>query len=82
MRGNQRRGHADGASQCHAERNHRDAAWQLRLFRPDAGRARFRELGRLALTVLARVVSRPAADRLILDSGSKTLTNDVVPRSR
>jgi D-serine deaminase-like pyridoxal phosphate-dependent protein len=31
-----------------------------------------------ALTVLARVVSRPAADRLILDSGSKTLTNDVV----
>lgn len=29
-----------------------------------------------ALTVLARVVSRPAADRLILDSGSKTLTND------
>ena len=30
-----------------------------------------------ALTVLARVVSRPAADRLILDSGSKTLTNDV-----
>jgi D-serine deaminase-like pyridoxal phosphate-dependent protein len=31
-----------------------------------------------ALTVLARVVSRPAADRIILDSGSKTLTNDVV----
>ena len=31
-----------------------------------------------ALTVLARVVSRPAADRVILDSGSKTLTNDVV----
>jgi D-serine deaminase-like pyridoxal phosphate-dependent protein len=29
-----------------------------------------------ALSVLARVVSRPAADRLILDSGSKTLTND------
>ena len=29
-----------------------------------------------ALTVLARVVSRPAADRLILDSGSKTLSND------
>jgi D-serine deaminase-like pyridoxal phosphate-dependent protein len=29
-----------------------------------------------ALTVLARVVSRPAADRLILDSGSKTLTTD------
>ena len=27
-----------------------------------------------ALTVLARVVSRPAADRVILDSGSKTLT--------
>jgi D-serine deaminase-like pyridoxal phosphate-dependent protein len=29
-----------------------------------------------ALTVLARVVSRPSGDRLILDSGSKTLTND------
>ena len=30
-----------------------------------------------ALTVLARVVSTPAAGRLILDSGSKTLTNDL-----
>lgn len=30
-----------------------------------------------ALTVLARVVSRPAVDRIILDSGSKTLTNDL-----
>jgi D-serine deaminase-like pyridoxal phosphate-dependent protein len=30
-----------------------------------------------ALTVLARVVARPAADRLIFDSGSKTLTNDL-----
>jgi len=29
-----------------------------------------------ALTALARVVSRPARDRIILDSGSKTLTND------
>ena len=29
-----------------------------------------------ALFVLAMVVSKPAADRLILDSGSKTLTND------
>jgi D-serine deaminase-like pyridoxal phosphate-dependent protein len=29
-----------------------------------------------ALTVLARVVSRPSRDRAILDSGSKTLTND------
>jgi D-serine deaminase-like pyridoxal phosphate-dependent protein len=29
-----------------------------------------------ALTVLARVVSKPASDRLIFDSGSKTLTND------
>ena len=29
-----------------------------------------------ALTVLATIVSKPAADRLILDSGSKTLTND------
>jgi D-serine deaminase-like pyridoxal phosphate-dependent protein len=31
-----------------------------------------------ALTVLARVVSRPVAGRLILDSGSKTLSNDLV----
>ena len=30
-----------------------------------------------ALTVLARVVSKPAADRIVLDSGSKTLTNDL-----
>ena len=30
-----------------------------------------------ALTVLARVVSRPAHDRVILDCGSKTLTNDL-----
>jgi D-serine deaminase-like pyridoxal phosphate-dependent protein len=30
-----------------------------------------------ALTVLATVVSRPAADRLVLDCGSKTLTADV-----
>lgn len=29
-----------------------------------------------ALTVLARVVSKPAADRVIFDSGSKTLSND------
>ncbi len=29
-----------------------------------------------ALTVLATVVSKPAEDRIILDSGSKTLTND------
>ncbi|PYR93018.1 MAG: alanine racemase [Acidobacteria bacterium] len=31
-----------------------------------------------ALTVLARVVSRPATDRIIFDSGSKTLTSDAV----
>ena len=30
-----------------------------------------------ALTVLARVVTKPAGDRIILDSGSKTLTNDL-----
>ncbi len=29
-----------------------------------------------ALTVLATVVSKPSSDRIILDSGSKTLTND------
>jgi len=29
-----------------------------------------------ALTVLARVVSKPAPDRIVFDSGSKTLTND------
>jgi D-serine deaminase-like pyridoxal phosphate-dependent protein len=32
--------------------------------------------GDCALTVLATVVSKPANDRIILDSGSKTLTND------
>ncbi|MGH9373579.1 MAG: alanine racemase [Vicinamibacterales bacterium] len=31
-----------------------------------------------ALTVLTRVVSRPATDRIILDSGSKTLTSDQI----
>jgi D-serine deaminase-like pyridoxal phosphate-dependent protein len=30
-----------------------------------------------ALTVLSRVVSRPAPDRLIFDAGSKTLTTDL-----
>jgi D-serine deaminase-like pyridoxal phosphate-dependent protein len=30
-----------------------------------------------ALTVLARVVSKPAVDRLVLDCGSKTLTSDL-----
>jgi D-serine deaminase-like pyridoxal phosphate-dependent protein len=30
-----------------------------------------------ALTVLATVVSKPSADRIILDCGSKTLTNDL-----
>ncbi|MEO6212046.1 MAG: alanine racemase [Vicinamibacterales bacterium] len=30
-----------------------------------------------ALTVLARVVAAPSADRIILDSGSKSLTNDL-----
>lgn len=30
-----------------------------------------------ALTVLATVVSRPTANRLVLDSGSKALTNDI-----
>jgi D-serine deaminase-like pyridoxal phosphate-dependent protein len=33
-------------------------------------------LDECALTVLAMVVSKPAADRIILDCGSKTLTND------
>jgi D-serine deaminase-like pyridoxal phosphate-dependent protein len=30
-----------------------------------------------ALTVLARIVAKPATNRIILDSGSKTLTNDI-----
>jgi D-serine deaminase-like pyridoxal phosphate-dependent protein len=33
-------------------------------------------VGDCALTVLARVVSRPAEDRIILDCGSKTLSSD------
>jgi D-serine deaminase-like pyridoxal phosphate-dependent protein len=32
-----------------------------------------------ALTVLATVVSKPAADRIILDCGSKTLSSDLAP---
>jgi D-serine deaminase-like pyridoxal phosphate-dependent protein len=32
-----------------------------------------------ALTVLATVVSKPSADRIILDSGSKTLSSDLAP---
>ena len=35
--------------------------------------------GDCALTVLATVVSKPAADRLILDCGSKTLSSDLSP---
>jgi D-serine deaminase-like pyridoxal phosphate-dependent protein len=34
-----------------------------------------------ALTVLATIVSKPAADRLILDCGSKTLSSDLAPAS-
>ncbi|MGE5813350.1 MAG: D-TA family PLP-dependent enzyme, partial [Acidobacteriota bacterium] len=33
-------------------------------------------IGDCALTVLSRVVSRPAEDRIILDCGSKTLSSD------
>src|SRR5205823_4303879 len=32
-----------------------------------------------ALTVLATVVSKPSADRMILDCGSKTLSSDLAP---
>lgn len=35
------------------------------------------ELDDCALTVLSTVVSKPAADRVILDAGSKTLSNDL-----
>ena len=35
-----------------------------------------------ALTVLARVVSRPAVDRMIFDCGSKTLTTDLARGTR
>ena len=59
-------------------RHHRVAARQLRLLRSDAGRRwEPRRWDDCALTVLARVVTRPAADRIILDCGSKTLTTDV-----
>ena len=34
-----------------------------------------------ALTVLATVVSKPSADRIILDCGSKTLSSDLAPTS-
>src|SRR5690606_23717224 len=35
-------------------------------------------LGQCAMTVLATVVSRPTADRAILDAGSKALTSDLL----
>ena len=76
-RGNQRRRHADGRASASNNRGS-----------PSFGRAttstsiarRWRSAPAswddCALTVLARVVTRPAPDRIILDCGSKTLTTD------
>ena len=61
-RGDQRRRDADGALQRAAARHHRAAAGQLRLLRPHAGRRSAPPTwDDCALTVLARVVSRPTA---------------------
>ena len=51
---------------------------QLRVLRSHAGGARRGDatLDDCALTILATDVSKPAADRIVLDCGSKTLTSD------
>ena len=60
-----------------AARPHRAAARQLRLLRPHAGGARRRDARRLrADGARDRGRRRRRADRIILDCGSKTLTND------
>ncbi len=50
----------------------------------DAAAFRFGRIGpeRVALRVLATVISRPAAHRVIIDAGSKTLTSDPAPPDR
>ncbi|MCX7622246.1 MAG: alanine racemase [Thermomicrobium sp.] len=50
----------------------------------DAAAFRFGRIGpeRVALRVLATVISRPAPDRAIIDAGSKTLTTDPPPPDR
>ncbi len=50
----------------------------------DAAAFRFGRIGpeRVALRVLTTVISRPAADRVIIDAGSKTLTMDPAPPGR
>jgi D-serine deaminase-like pyridoxal phosphate-dependent protein len=44
--------------------------------------ARAGTLNDVALTVLTTVISRPAANRAVLDAGSKTLTHDPLPGKR
>jgi D-serine deaminase-like pyridoxal phosphate-dependent protein len=53
------------------------ASRQLRVLRSNAGRPWRRNARDCALTVLATGRLAPAADRIILDCGSKTLTNDL-----
>lgn len=50
----------------------------------DAAAFRFGRIGpeRVALRVLATVISRPAPDRAVIDAGSKTLTTDPPPPGR
>ena len=50
----------------------------------DAAAFRFGRIGpdRVALRVLATVISRPAPDRAVIDAGSKTLTYDPPPPGR
>jgi len=50
----------------------------------DAAAFRFGRIGpeRVALRILATVISRPAPDRAVIDAGSKTLTTDPPPPDR
>ena len=77
-RGDQRRRDADGAVQrCSRRASRRSAPGNYVYFdrtQVGLGAATWNDC---ALTVLATVVSRPAADRIILDCGSKTLSNDL-----
>ncbi len=68
--------HADGTVPRQRVGADRDAARHVRLLRRPAGGARHHRSGSCALSVAATVVSRPAADRAVIDAGSKTFGLD------
>ena len=65
-----------------ADGHHRVAARQLRVLRSHAGGAGRRDARRLCADGAGHGGVEPAADRIILDCGSKTLTNDRRAASR